>query len=253
LKALLAGTLVAFALPALAADPKPLKGGVEFLSADLRAMQSDPFGNPGLLWVTRGEKLWSQSPAAGGSCASCHGNAASSMRGVAVRYPKFDNSLGRTVDLEGRIRTCVSENQKGPAPAWESDELLSLTAYVAHQSAGMPIEVVVDGPARAAFERGRTLYFERQGQLNLACSQCHDDNWGAKLLAERVSQGHPADWPAYRIEWQSLGSLQRRLRACYFGVRAEMPAFGADDLVALEAYLAARARGLVSSPPGVRK
>jgi sulfur-oxidizing protein SoxA len=244
------------ALPAFAADPRPpapLKGGVEFLSADLRAMQSDAFGNPGLLWVTRGERLWSQSPSTGPSCASCHGNAAASMRGVGVRYPRYDPALGRVVDVEGRIQACVTTNQKAAAPAWESDELLSLTAYVAHQSSGMPIEVAVDGPAKPVLDRGSRLYFERQGQLNLACSQCHQDNWGTRLLAERVSQGHPADWPAYRIEWQSLGSLQRRLRACYFGVRAEMPAFGADDLVALELYLATRARGLVSSPPGVRK
>lgn len=47
--------------------------------------------------------------------------------------------------------------------------------------------------------------------------------------------------------------MQRRLRACYFGVRAEMPAFGSADLVVLELYLAARARGLAASVPGVRK
>lgn len=97
------------------------------------------------------------------------------------------------------------------------------------------------------------FFFERQGQFNLACNQCHDRNWGRALLAERISQGQPADWPAYRLEWQSLGSLQRRLRACYFGVRAEQPAFGSGDLVALELYLAVRASGLAGAPPEVRK
>ena len=107
--------------------------------------------------------------------------------------------------------------------------------------------------ARQHFERGRALYHRRLGQMNLACTHCHDKSWGRTLLAEKVSQGHPVDWPAYRIEWQALGSLQRRLRACYFGVRAEMPPFGSDDLVALELYLAARARGLAISVPGVRR
>ena len=41
--------------------------------------------------------------------------------------------------------------------------------------------------------------------------------------------------------------------AIYFGVRAEMPPYGSPDLVALELYLAARARGLAISVPGVRK
>ena len=89
----------------------------------------------------------------------------------------------------------------------------------------------------------------RRGMLLLES----DANWGRTLLAEKVSQGHPADWPAYRLEWQTLGSLQRRLRACYFGVRAALPAFGAPELVALELYLAQRARGLAVAAPGVRR
>jgi len=252
----LALLLAAWAAPACAIDistPNPPKSGVEFQSADVQALQRDDFANPGMLWVSRGERLWSDAPAQSPSCSSCHGDGKRSMKGVAARYPKHDPALGRVVDLEGRIRACASGNQKRAAPAYESDELLSLTAYVAHQSAGQAPAVSVEGAGSAAFERGRKLYFERQGQFNLACNQCHDRNWGGKLLAEKISQGHPVDWPAYRFEWQSLGSLQRRLRACYFGVRAEQPPFGSADLVALELYLAARARGLPASPPGVRK
>ena len=245
---------VAAGIQVSAQSPQPPRGGIEFQSADVRALQADEFANPGMLWVTRGEALWSQPRgAAGSTCASCHGEARQSMRGVAAAYPKHSPALGRVANLEERINACVRTHQKGEPLAWESPELLALTAYVARQSAGMPIAVAVQGEAKAAYERGRTLYFERQGQLNLSCTQCHDRTWGRTLLAEKISQGHPADWPAYRLEWQSLGSLQRRLRACYFGVRAEMPAFGAPDLVALELYLADRARGLALSPPGVRK
>jgi sulfur-oxidizing protein SoxA len=234
-------------------QPVPLKGGIEFQGADVRALQADAFANPGMLWVARGERLWSEAPPGRPACAACHGDAKKSMRGVAARYPKHDAALQRVVDVEGRINACITSNQKSsPLPA-ESEPLLSLSAFVSSQSAGEPLAASIDGPAQPVFERGRALYFERQGQFNLACNQCHDRNWGATLLAERVSQGHPADWPAYRFEWQSLGSLQRRLRACYFGVRAELPAFGSDDLVALELYLAARASGLAGSPPGVRK
>lgn len=231
-----------------------LMGGVEFQSADVRALQADEFANPGLLWITRGEWLWGANRGeAGVACASCHGKARDSMAGVAARYPKHDAALGRVVNLEERINACVTGRQRAPALAWESGPLLELTAFVAWQSRGVRLDVAVDGPAQATYERGRTLYFERQGQFNLACTQCHDGAWGRTLLAEKVSQGHPVDWPAYRLEWQSVGSMQRRLRACYYGVRAEMPAFGSPDLVALELYLAARARGLPMSVPGVRK
>jgi L-cysteine S-thiosulfotransferase len=224
--------------------PQP---GTAFQSADVRALEADEFANPGMLWVTRGEALWSQ------SCASCHGDAARSMKGVAASYPRHSAELGRVVNLEQRINACVARHGKSAELPWESEPLLALTTYVARQSRGVPISVAVDGPAAPIFERGRSLYFERQGQLNLACNQCHDQNWGRTLLAEKVSQGHPAGWPAYRLEWQTLGSLQRRLRACYFGVRAELPAFGAPDLVALELYLADRARGLPAMAPGVRR
>ena len=238
---------VAFADSPGAPPAQPLKSGVEFQSADVRQMQADDFGNPGMLWVTRGEALWRE------GCASCHQDAAVSMRGVAVRYPRHDASLGGVVDLDQRINACVARAPGGQPYAAESEPLLSLTAYVARQSRGLPIEVATDGPAAAVLARGREIYLRRQGQLNLACTQCHDASWGRTLLAETVSQGHPADWPAYRLEWQALGSLQRRLRACYYGVRAELPPFGSPDLVALELYLADRARGLVTSPPGVRK
>jgi sulfur-oxidizing protein SoxA len=214
--------------------------GVAYQSDAVKAMQADSFGNPGLLWVDRGAQLWKE------KCTGCHGDAGS-MKGVAARYPRHSPQLGRVVDLEQRIQACM------PGLAWESRDLLGLTAFVARQSSGIPISVDVSGPAASAYRHGRVLYFERQGQLNLACTNCHDANVGKTLLAEPISQGQPADWPAYRLEWQSLGSLQRRLRACYFGVRAGMPAFGSDDLVALELYLADRAKGLTASVPGVRR
>lgn len=238
---------VAVSSACLAQRPVPPRSGIEFQGESVRALQADEFGNPGMLWVTRGEALWRE------RCISCHQEAAVSMRGVAVRHPRYDAALGRVVNLEQRINACVARAPGSQPYAAESEPLLALATYVARQSRGMPIEVATDGPAAALLARGRELYFQRQGQLNLACTQCHDASWGRTLLAETVSQGHPADWPAYRLEWQALGSLQRRLRACYYGVRAELPPFGSPDLLALELYLADRARGLPISPPGVRK
>jgi sulfur-oxidizing protein SoxA len=220
--------------------------GIEYQSDAVKAMQADAFGNPGLLWVDRGAAQWKE------RCAQCHGEG-DAMKGVAVRYPRYVPELRRVVGLEGRINACVTDRLHAPALAAESGELLGLSAFVAHRSRGMQIVPDMSPEAGAAFERGRALYFERQGQLNLACTNCHDASPGRTLLAEKISQGQPADWPAYRLEWQSLGSLQRRLRACYYGVRADMPAYGSDDLTALELYLARRARGLATNPPGVRR
>ena len=236
----------------LDSDPIRLKEGSEFQGADVRALQADDFANPMALWIARGEALWNEARN-GRSCSGCHGRAEASMKGVAARYPRWDAGAGRVVDLQERINACVVGQQGAPKLAAESDELIGLEAYVARQSRGMPLEVSIDGPAHATWEAGRALYFTRIGQLNLACTQCHDASWGKTLLQETVSQGHPTGWPAYRLEWQRAGSLQRRLRACFYGVRAAMPPYGSPDLVALELYLAGRARGLALESPAVRR
>jgi L-cysteine S-thiosulfotransferase len=242
-----------FAYGAEPQRPQPLKSGIEFAGDDLRRLQADDFANPGMLWVERGAKLWSAAAGkAGKSCADCHG-AATDMKGVAARYPRPDAQAGRVVNLEERINLCRARNQQAAALPYESDELLGLTAYVAHQSRGQPVTVAVDEASRAGFERGRAQYLKRIGQMNLACAHCHDRNWGRQLLAETISQGHGNAYPTYRLEWQSVGSLQRRIRACYFGLRAEMPPYGAQELLDLELYLAWRASGLAVETPGVRR
>lgn len=234
--------------------PSPSLPGTHFLGDDLRALQADDFANPGMLWVARGEQVWARPPANGAaSCAGCHGPAAGSMKGVASRYPRHDPALGRVVNLDERIDACNRQHQSGEGFAPNSADALALGAFVAHQSRGSAMAVSIDGPARATYERGRALFGTRIGQLNLACSHCHDASWGKTLLAEPISQGQPTGWPAYRLDWQSLGTLQRRLRACFAGVRAEPPAYGSGDLVALELYLAARARGLPVEAPAVRR
>lgn len=234
--------------------PSPLKSGIEFVSDDLRKLQADDFANPGMLWVARGEKLWSE-PAgkSGKSCASCHQDARASMKGVAARYPRVDPGAARLVNLEGRINLCRDRKQQAQPLGPESDELLALTAYVAHQSRGVPVSVTLDMQNRRDFERGRELHNRRIGQMNLACTHCHDRSWGKKLGGETISQGHGNAFPAYRLEWQSVGSLQRRIRACFYGLRAEMPPYGAQELLDLELYLAWRAGGLPVETPGVRR
>ena len=246
--------LVSAAYGAEPQKPNPLKSGSEFASADIRAMQADDFANPGMLWVARGEKLWKE-PAGKSdkSCASCHGDARTSMKGVATRYPRIDPGTARLVNIEGRINSCRQRNQHAEPLKYETDELLALTAYVAHQSRGVPVNVTVDWQNRKNFERGRELYYRRIGQMNLACTHCHDQNWGRKLLAETISQGHGNDYPAYRLEWQSVGSLHRRFRSCFYGIRAEMLSAGSQEYLDLELFLAWRANGLPLKTPGVRR
>jgi sulfur-oxidizing protein SoxA len=229
------------------------RSGYAYQSDEIRAMQDDDFANPGMLWVDQGAALWAQAGADGGpACADCHG-AAGSLRGVAVRYPQYDAAIDGLVNLEGRINQCRTRRQKRPALAYESDDLLALTALVAHQSRGMPFDVDIDGPARPFFEAGREYFYTRRGQMNLACHHCHELGAGRYLRGDRLSQGQPSGYPIYRLDWQTMGSLHRRLRFCNTGVRAEPFDFGDPVYLSLELFLAWRAQGLPSEAPAVRR
>ena len=235
-----------------AADPLP--SGVTWLADDLKAQQADPTINPGMLWVDAGEALWSEPAGASErSCADCHGDAEDGMRGVATRYPAVDRRSGDLLNLEGRINRCRTAHQDAEPLAYETDELLGLTAYVAYQSRGLPMNVAIDGPAAPFYERGEAFFHHRQGQLDLACGQCHDDHVGERLRGDVISHGLANGYPTYRITWQTMGSLHRRLRACSLGVRAVLFDYGSDDYLALELYLAKRAEGVQVETPAVRK
>ena len=248
-------TVALAGLAALAGEiaPADRRSGFDFMSRETQAMQRDDIVNPGMLSVLEGETLWKR-PAgpANRSCSNCHQDARASMRGVAARYPAFSPAQGRPVNLEERINLCRTQQQNAPPLKWEGPELLALATYVAHQSRGMPIAVEEDEQTRPFIEKGQQMYEQRQGQLNLSCVACHDDHWGQKLAGNPIPQAHPTGYPIYRLEWQGIGSLQRRLRGCMSGVRAEPYDYGSPEVVNLELYLMHRAKGLPIETPAVR-
>jgi len=252
-----AWTAALLALGGLAAATQPLpdgrRSGFEFMGDSTQAMQRDDALNPGMLWVLEGESAWSQPVGAEGrSCAGCHGDARRAMRGVAARYPAFDTALQRPIDLRQRIAGCRQKLQPQAIAPGDGPQSLALEAYVAFQSRGLPMAPPADPRLQPARERGRQLFHQRLGQLDLACSDCHDAAAGRHLGGSPIPQAHPTGYPIYRLEWQGLGSLQRRLRACFSGVRAEPFAWGAAEWVELELFLAWRARGMPMESPAVR-
>lgn len=228
--------------------------GYVFASPETQAMQDDDFENPGMLAVQDGESEWAKvEGAAGKSCASCHGDAEKSMKGVSVSYPKYEPKLGKLASIEHRINLCRTEYMKAPALKWDSKPLLGLTSYVALQSRGMPFSVKVDGPAAPFFAKGKEFYYTRRGQMDIACAQCHEQNAGNNIGVENLSQGRSNGYPAYRLKWQSFGSLHRRFEGCNQEVRAEPYPRGSDEYTDLELFVAWRSNGLPSEAPGVRR
>lgn len=230
---------------ALVAQADERRSGRDTMSPALRALQADDAQHPAQLALALGRELWS---AGARSCASCHGEP-EALRGAATRYPAFDEGL---VDLPGRIQRCRVRHQQQPAWPPEAEPLLALTALVAQQSRGLPLQPPHGPELDAAAAQGRRLYNMRLGALNLACAQCHDERAGLRLGGSQIPQAHVDDYPVYRLEWQSLGSLQRRLRGCLSGVRARVWDWDSAELLALEVWLSRRSAGMTVQPPGVR-
>lgn len=233
--------------------PADVRSGLAFAGRDVQGMQADVAANPAQLWLAQGRARWDAPvEAPGRRCADCHG-ALSAQRGVAPRFPRLHAGTGRLFNLEDQVRHCVAERQQRAPPAFESDELLALTAAIVQASDGLPLQAPDDPALLPHRQAGAALYERRQGQLNLACTHCHDQRWGQRFHTDPLSQGQPNAYPVYRLEWQTLGSLERRLRSCYAGIRAEPPAFGDLALRQLAVYLNWRAAGLPIEMPAVRK
>ena len=229
---------------ALAAAAQPRQSGVEFMSSATQALQRDDAQNPAFLWVKGGAQRFEA------ACARCHSVA--DLRGVAARYPAWDRVLGKPVTLSARINLCRERHVQAAPLAAESQALLELESFVAHQSRGLPIAAPSDPKLARALQLGAQLYVQRMGQLDFSCAQCHDSHAGRRLGGSTIPQAHPTGYPIYRLEWQSVGSLQRRLRQCQSGVRAEPYAYASDEFTALELYLNQRAAGMIIETPAVR-
>ena len=236
---------------ALEAPKDTRQSSYYLMTPENRAMQDDSNLNPALFWVMDGHSLWKEKTGKKNvSCASCHGDSGQKMAGVATQFPKIQK--GKLQTLEGQINQCRTSRQEAAALAYESKELLALTTFVATQSKGLPIAVQETPQNKKDLQQGRQFFNERIGQLNLSCAQCHQDRAGLKLGGSLIPQGHPTAYPIYRIEWQTMGSLQRRLRNGMSGVRAQQFEYGSQEMAQLELFLMWRARGMPLETPGVR-
>ena len=250
---------IAFSGAAVSADwpTDPKLSGNDFLTPGLLKLQNDTQNSPVSLWLDKGSALWADT-SGGPSCQSCHG-AVETLKKSAATHPRITGKSA-LVNLEDQITTCSARGGR-EAFKVEEDEVLALSALLHNAAKGQTIDVKVDAKApadhreiwQARLSRGTALFSTRLGRINLACIHCHDQNIGRQMRLDVVSPGHPTGFPIYRMSWQRLGSVERRLRACYSGVQAVLPAPGDADLRDLELYLKVRANGMLMEGPSVRR
>jgi L-cysteine S-thiosulfotransferase len=219
-----------------------MRAGGTFTSTTIQAQQKDDDVNPGMLWVDQGRDIFAR------DCVGCH----AAPTGLARRLPRLKTD-GSVITLESEINRCQTERVKKAAHPIESQPLLSLATYLAFSSRGQAQLVAANVTQSAAWQRAHDAFTRVQGRLDFNCRSCHDQMYGKRVRNVTISQGYGSGYPAYRIEWQALGSLNRRLRACFFGMETSVPAASDPILADLELYLAWRAQGLPIEAPAVRR
>jgi sulfur-oxidizing protein SoxA len=203
--------------------------------------------------ISNGESLFNKPFANGKTYGSCFDN-----DGIGIRqnYPYFDTERGEVITLELAINECREANAEKPLK-WKKGAIANISAYMASTSRGnvFDIQIPDDPRALAAYERGKKHFYQKRGQLNMACADCHKFYSGNKVRADLLSPalGHMTHFPVYRSKWGGLGTAHRRYGGCNKQVRAKPFPAQSEEYRALEYFHTYMSNGLAVNGPGARK
>ena len=244
------GILTETDAPAHLENIDTIYSGWRFRSGETQALQTDDFDNPAMVFVDQGIDLWDKvDGTAGKACSSCHEDV-EDFAGLRTTLPRVDD--GELVTMENLINECRTDRMGAEPWKWSKGNMTAMTALIGLQSRGLPINVKTDGDAAPFWEAGKELYYTRVGQLDMACSNCHEDNYGTMIRADHLSQGQINGFPTYRLKNAKLNSTHARFKGCMKNIRAEPFKEGGEEFKSLELYLASRGQGLSVETPSVR-
>ena len=194
--------------------------------------------------------------------------------GIGIRqlYPWFDNKSGKIHTLEADIMACLKKggvNVKKEKIGYKKGKLAAISAYMAWTSRGKELNVIIPNDERALkiYNRGKTHFYAKRGQLNMSCADCHMYYAGSMARGNLLSPalGHLSHFPVYRKKWEGgggnpalagFGTIQRRYGGCNKQVRAKpLKAKGKQhpEYVALEYFHTYMSNGVKINAPGIRQ
>lgn len=239
--------------------------------ARYRQMLQD--GNPAELLVARGEELWKTARGPNKvSLEKCDlGLGPGVVKGAYAQLPRYFADADQVLDFEGRLVYCmvtlqgfkredaVKNHFSGTGQRQTDNEVLA--AYVVDQSRGMKIAVPQGHPKeKAAFERGKYLFYMRGGPYDFACSTCHgSDNQRIRLQdlpnfeKSEAARLAFAQWPAYRVSQGALRTMQWRINDCFRQQRFPEPIFVSQATIDLITYLGVKAAGGTMDSPSIKR
>lgn len=166
--------------------------------------------------MSAGKKLWTTPFANGKTFASCFAN---DGKGAANDYPKVD--AGKVVTFENALNKCLETNGEKALDYGDMSKMGALSIHARKLSDGYRIKMDVKSDAeKAAFARGKALFYGRFGKAEQACAHCHIQQAGKVARTEELSPviGQAAHFPVFRPNKATgdLGviTLQKRYEGC---------------------------------------
>ncbi|MFM2068329.1 MAG: hypothetical protein RLZZ584_3238 [Pseudomonadota bacterium] len=236
---------------------------------------ADKDGNPGLLVIDRGERLYKA--AAGPKNVSLErcdfGLGPGVLKGAYAQLPRWFADTKRVQDLESRLVTCMvtlqgrDEKQVKTLPFANetrnenNKELEAIAAYVAVQSDGFRLAPPMIHPKEVeSVKVGEALYWRQYGPMDFSCATCHSED-GKRIrlqalfngLNKRHADNVVSSWPTYRVSHNAVRTMQHRMWDCHWQMRLPDIDYGSPAAVALISYLTRQAEGAKLDLPGMRR
>ena len=222
------------------------KGSREYNEFMTRRMGDDFDPLPGYPEaVSAGKKLWEKPFANGKTFAECFPNGG---KDAAVPYPNVDAASGKVNTFEGALNKCLKDNGEKELEYNDMKTMGALSLHAKRMSEGAIIKMEVKSDAeKAAFARGKAIFYGRVGKFEQACAHCHIQKVAKVARSEELSPviGQAAHWPTFRLDKATNGvgliTLQQRYFGCQRNTQVEKPikqgSEASNDLEYFHTYL----------------
>ncbi|MEY3218779.1 MAG: sulfur oxidation c-type cytochrome SoxA [Pseudomonadota bacterium] len=207
----------------------------------------DPLENPAMFATEEGERLYAQ------MCSNCH-QSPQLFQSWAVTMPKYSTAMNKMIGVEEFVTRHARATRQINLPM-QSNQNLALSTFLRFISNGKPLQVDISDPeTQSALVRGEKLAQTKIGQLNFACTDCHQiasNRWiRGQYLADMKSMiDH---FPLYRTSRGELWDIRKRFQWCNVAIRANELPPDAKEYGDLELYLTQYNRGAPMNVPGIR-
>jgi sulfur-oxidizing protein SoxA len=236
-------------------------------------MKADPWSNPGMLDVDRGEALWKTPRGPKNvSLEGCDlGLGPGKIDGAFAGLPRYFQDADQVMDVEARVLWCMQTLQgfdkaalvtrPHPGSGSPATDLGAIATYVAHGSNGLKFAAQFNHPKeKDMLALGEAVFNRRNGPMDFACSTCHGESGKRIRLQPLPFFANPADaqkvvgeWPAYRVSTAHVMTMQHRIYDCFWQMRLPEVELASDVSVALISYLVKQAKGGDINVPGMKR